>query len=231
MSPRSRRQQARHGRHETAPAITASVQRSALYPPDGKRARKKRAEEVTLTATALYNDMIWAVEDFLTAGECAAWVAYGRRAGFSASTQAATSETAFRDNGRVEVWDEAAARSMWERVQRVLPPALARGAPVACFPKIRLYEYKEGQRFGKHVDESVRFGEMETGATVLVYLGEEGLEGGETVFYDGRTDDKVVVEYRPKRGSLLLHGYVVTRCWFCGRDVRAGCAGGMCNRR
>lgn len=205
MSPRSRRRQARP---ETVPAITASVPRSALYPPGGKKARKKRAEEVTLTATALYKDVIWAVEDFLTAGECAAWIAYGRRAGFSASTQAATPETAFRDNGRVEVWDEAAARGVWERVQRVLPRGLGRGAPVACFPKIRLYEYKEGQRFGRHVDESVAFGELETGATVLVYLGEEGLEGGETVFYDGRADEKVVVEYKPKRGSLLLHGYV-----------------------
>lgn len=81
---------------------------------------------------------------------------------------------------------------------------------VACNANIRVYKYAAGQRFGKHVDESV---EDENGNisqwTVLIYLnggrvglsggergsggsdaeagmGEETLRGGETVFYKVR---------------------------------------------
>lgn len=73
---------------------------------------------------------------------------------------------------------------------------------VGCNANIRVYRYVVGQRFGKHVDESV---EDESGHmsqwTVLIYLNgghaegergseagggeaeEEPLRGGETVFY------------------------------------------------
>lgn len=66
---------------------------------------------------------------------------------------------------------------------------------MACNSNIRLYRYAVGQRFGKHIDESV---EDENGHvslwTVLIYLNgggmeeggdaeEEPLRGGETVFY------------------------------------------------
>lgn len=79
-------------------------------------------------------------------------------------------------------------------------------AAIGCNSNIRIYRYAVGQRFGKHVDESV---EDENGHlsqwTVLIYLnggsqegatinkleskkgaastGEEPLRGGETVFY------------------------------------------------
>lgn len=79
---------------------------------------------------------------------------------------------------------------------------------MGCNANIRIYRYCVGQRFGKHIDESV---EDENGCvsnwTVLIYLnggtaeglpqagggaggssgeGEEALRGGETVFYKVR---------------------------------------------
>jgi hypothetical protein len=59
-----------------------------------------------------------------------------------------------------------------------------------------LYRYTEGQRFGRHIDESVDLGGgSRTYYTLLIYLSGKGgakdssgqaLVGGETVFYDQR---------------------------------------------
>ena len=54
--------------------------------------------------------------------------------------------------------------------------------------------YVEGQRFGRHIDESVNLGDgSRTQYTLLIYLSGKGsakdsqaLVGGETVFYDHR---------------------------------------------
>jgi len=58
------------------------------------------------------------------------------------------------------------------------------------------YRYTEGQRFGRHIDESVDLGDgSKTYYTLLIYLSGKGsakdssgqaLVGGETVFYDQR---------------------------------------------
>jgi predicted 2-oxoglutarate/Fe(II)-dependent dioxygenase YbiX len=56
------------------------------------------------------------------------------------------------------------------------------------------YRYVEGQRFGRHIDESVSLGDgSRTQYTLLIYLSGKGgakdsqaLVGGETVFYDHR---------------------------------------------
>ena len=60
---------------------------------------------------------------------------------------------------------------------------------------MRIYKYEKGQKFGKHIDESVQVDRgLYTGYTLLVYLSggrmtaqeEEVLKGGETVFYGRR---------------------------------------------
>ena len=42
-----------------------------------------------------------------------------------------------------------------------------------------------GQRFGRHYDEAVETAEGETAYTLLIYLGQEDLIGGDTIFYNG----------------------------------------------
>ncbi|KAG5639490.1 hypothetical protein H0H81_000628 [Sphagnurus paluster] len=75
---------------------------------------------------------------------------------------------------------------------------------------IRVYKYTPGQHFGKHYDDSVR--DPMTGAksewTLLIYLTgvEDGVEGGETLFYtDERGKPQEVITAPLTRGTALLH--------------------------
>ena len=73
------------------------------------------------------------------------------------------------------------------------------------------YRYTEGQRFGRHIDESVDLGDgSKTYYTLLIYLSGKGsakdssgqaLVGGETVFYDQRGG--VVAEVLPDSKILI----------------------------
>lgn len=79
--------------------------------------------------------------------------------------------------------------------------------PVGLNPNIRLYKYKVGQRFGRHIDESFDIGDgKHTHYTLLIYLNgggggggdgdSEPLVGGETVFYGSRNSLVAEVHYR-----------------------------------
>ncbi|KAH8117368.1 hypothetical protein DFH11DRAFT_1574601 [Phellopilus nigrolimitatus] len=79
-------------------------------------------------------------------------------------------------------------------------------------PNIRLYKYTEGQHFGCHYDDSVADSATGTHSewTLLIYLSgkEDGVVGGETIFYMGHGKKK---EREPplkpdlQRGMALLH--------------------------
>jgi hypothetical protein len=74
----------------------------------------------------------------------------------------------------------------------------------------RLYRYTKGQRFGKHIDESSveESSGRETQYTLLLYLNggdRDELEGGETIFYEGRKDSEVCAKFPPKQGWGLFH--------------------------
>lgn len=119
--------------------------------------------------------------------------------------------------------DPALAESMWEAgLKKIFDDIKLPGkAPVGLNPNIRFYRYKTGQRFGRHIDESVDLGEgRRTQYTLLVYLSGnssskvkdsssnqdssvQSLIGGETVFYDHRQG--VVAEVAPVEGMALLH--------------------------
>ena len=97
----------------------------------------------------------------------------------------------------------------------MLPPLNGRKA-CACSPNIRLYKYTVGQRFGKHVDVSSRLRDgSETQFTLLCYLNEVGLSGGETRFYPQRADE---ISVSPRAGMALFHRHGMD-CWL--HEVRA----------
>ncbi|KAH7915008.1 hypothetical protein BJ138DRAFT_1123068 [Hygrophoropsis aurantiaca] len=96
----------------------------------------------------------------------------------------------------------------------VKPPASTghdtRRLPHSCNSNIRMYKYTPSQHFGPHYDDSVR--DSETGAksewTLLIYLSgiEDGVEGGETLFYqDERGKPRKVITAPLTRGTALLH--------------------------
>ncbi|KAI0807418.1 hypothetical protein C8Q74DRAFT_1190071, partial [Fomes fomentarius] len=75
---------------------------------------------------------------------------------------------------------------------------------------IRVYRYTPGQHFGPHYDDAVR--DAATGAksewTLLIYLtgAQDGVEGGETIFYkDQRGKPRVSIVPPLTRGTALLH--------------------------
>ena len=71
-----------------------------------------------------------------------------------------------------------------------------------------------GQRFGPHVDQSNRLADGSvTEFTVLLYLNEAGLEGGETVFYGshGSAPKDDTLRFGPRTGACLVHAHG-TRC-------------------
>jgi hypothetical protein len=91
---------------------------------------------------------------------------------------------------------------------------------------IRIYRYDQGMFFGPHYDSSTR--DSWTGGTsywtLLVYLtGEEdGVEGGQTVFYEDGKDGKEVIVCI-ERGLALLHRHGGSDCLLHeGREVLKG---------
>jgi 2OG-Fe(II) oxygenase superfamily len=90
---------------------------------------------------------------------------------------------------------------------------------------IRIYRYDEGTFFGPHYDSSTR--DAVTGYTsywtLLVYLTgvEDGVQGGETVFYEGRDEKEIIVSI--ERGLALLHRHGGSDCLLHeGRTVTKG---------
>ncbi|KAJ1299084.1 hypothetical protein BS78_01G504000 [Paspalum vaginatum] len=122
---------------------------------------------------------------------------------------------AYRDNDRISVTDPLLAQAIWESgINRIFTDISVSGKTATGLnPNIRFYRYVEGQRFGRHIDESVDLGDgSKTYYTLLIYLSGKGsakdssgqaLVGGETVFYDQRGG--VVAEVAPVQGLALLH--------------------------
>ncbi|XP_059304881.1 uncharacterized protein LOC132056619 isoform X2 [Lycium ferocissimum] len=164
------------------------------------------------------------VQNFFTPAESQAFVKAAESLGFvhQGSLGPAYGE-AYRDNDRVSMNDPDLADAMWRAgLNKLFSDIKIRGkVAVGLNPNIRFYRYKAGQRFGRHIDESVDIGEgKRTHYTLLIYLSggsksktkvdkdsqgslSETLVGGETVFYGPR--NALVAEVPPTEGMALLH--------------------------
>ncbi|XP_027366585.1 uncharacterized protein LOC113872903 [Abrus precatorius] len=171
---------------------------------------------------------LFTVPGFFSSAESKAFIKAAEAIGFAhqGSLGPAKGE-AYRDNDRISVNDSVLADTIWESgLDKLFSDIKIRGkVAVGLNPNIRLYRYKVGQRFGRHIDESVNLGDgKRTYYTLLVYLsggpGElkskpktysskpsdssfDPLVGGETVFYGPR--NSTVAEVAPTEGTALLH--------------------------
>ncbi|GBG30697.1 Tetraacyldisaccharide 4'-kinase [Hondaea fermentalgiana] len=180
--------------------------------------------KLDLERFAVLRDLIFAVPRCLSPEECAAWIAWGEKRGFASAKQASSAGFAFRDNGRISVHDPEVAAIIFQRLRGVVPAEIDGRKAVGCSPNIRLYRYATGQRFGKHIDESNFEQDLDAWSefTLLFYLNDEGLDGGETVFYSGNTGTKEALRVPPAQGLALLHWHGDRCLVHEGANVRAG---------
>ncbi|KAE8724024.1 putative Peroxidase [Hibiscus syriacus] len=178
--------------------------------------------KLNLHITRLKDHDLFTVKNFFSPAESKAFIKAAELAGFEhqGSLGPAKGE-AYRDNDRISVNDAALADMIWQSgLSKFFSDIKIRGrVAVGLNPNIRFYRYKVGQRFGRHIDESVDLGEgKRTVYTLLIYLSGspktkskidssspkdpalEPLVGGETVFYGSR--NSVVA---PAEGKALLH--------------------------
>ncbi|XP_057473677.1 uncharacterized protein LOC130762058 isoform X2 [Actinidia eriantha] len=177
-----------------------------------------------LNMTRLKDTDLFTVQNFFTSVESKAFVKAAELIGFvHQGSLGPTKGQAYRDNDRISVNDPVLANTIWESgLDKLFSDFKIRGkVAVGLNANIRFYPYKVGQRFGRHIDESVDLGERKrTYYTLLIYLSgsfepkseteqssprysSEALVGGETVFYG--SGNCVVAEVPPCEGMALLH--------------------------
>mmetsp|Transcript_57886 Transcript_57886/g.125701 ORF Transcript_57886/g.125701 Transcript_57886/m.125701 type:complete len:241 (-) Transcript_57886:391-1113(-) len=177
---------------------------SAILPPAIKSPLQRIAWTPQAPCVLSETGGVVSVAATLSQEECAAWIQYGEDRGFELQKHAQTRDTAHRDNGRIAIDSPEIAHGLWQRLQHAVPARIGRRDAVGCNPNIRLYKYGPGQCFGKHIDESNDLGcSQRTEMTVLVYLNDHGLLGGETIFY--RHFGGELLRVRPECGMALLH--------------------------
>ncbi|KAK4403558.1 hypothetical protein Sango_0724400 [Sesamum angolense] len=186
---------------------------------DGKRTaitnKKPKTEwpavepKSNLRINRLKDDDVITIHNYLTSAESKAFVNAAESIGFvhQGSLGPAKGE-AYRDNDRISVDNPGLAEAIWEAgLNKFFSDFKIRGkVAVGLNPNIRFYRYTAGQRFGRHIDESIDLGDgRRTHYTLLIYLSgapgktkaksktdngsqdsSEPLVGGETVFYGPR---------------------------------------------
>ncbi|KAG7884123.1 hypothetical protein KL938_001995 [Ogataea parapolymorpha] len=124
---------------------------------------------------------------------------------------------ASRVNDRACIRDATNAGLIYDYLQKILKFKIEQGAveewivqelenSKAFNPDLRFYRYSKGQYFGRHYDESVKVGNQISKWTVLVYLSDKGLKGGETIFYNEQGDSSErQISIQPQQGMALFH--------------------------
>ncbi len=162
----------------------------------------KRLERAMRCDVVSRDPYVATVRDVLSEAECTAWIAEMERQGFEAAP--ITTGAGFimapsvRNNTRVMVDDVERAAALWERLAPFVPEEVGRWRAVGLNERLRVYRYEPGQYFRWHMDGAFRRSPREASLlTCMVYLNDEGLEGGATEFSDF---ERVL----PETGKVLL---------------------------
>jgi hypothetical protein len=164
---------------------------------------------------------VFLLRDFLTADECAGWIARSESTGYDEAmiTTAAGQVIAkgVRNNDRVIRDDPALAAAWWERAQAFMPPAFGRWRALGFNERFRFYRYRPGQKFAQHRDGSYERNAVENSwLTFMVYLN-DGFGGGCTKFDLASLPDPLVVQPVAGTALVFMHDRVHT-----GEEVLSG---------
>ena len=162
----------------------------------------------------IFDDGIFALEDFLAASECAGYIRDSERLGYAeASIQTLRGDEVRRDvrnNQRILLDDAALSTHLFERAHEYLPPKLhgssVYGWSLSGFnERWRFYRYTPRQQFDWHVDGIVRLAsDKQSALTFMIYLNDD-FEGGNTDF----DTDSGPLSVRPTRGTALVFPHKV----------------------
>mmetsp|Transcript_38306 Transcript_38306/g.49538 ORF Transcript_38306/g.49538 Transcript_38306/m.49538 type:complete len:262 (-) Transcript_38306:355-1140(-) len=163
---------------------------------------------------------------FLINKESLAWIQFAENMGFTLARHKQGNGIAHRDCGRIEFQSEETAEAIFNRLKPFVPQTyLSRQGSWeldSCASNIRIYKYSQGQRFGRHYDESTDIDKnRKTFYTVLVYLNGAGgiidenqdkaslmtasLSGGATNFFLENNQHSPICSQEPLMNTLLFH--------------------------
>ena len=170
----------------------------------------------------LVDNEIIIVDDALSVRACAAIVDAVERsvdAFVKSSSRGPRFGEAWRRNGRFAAEDAAFADALWDASGGRETFAFELADAKGLNPNIRVYRYRSSEHFGPHVDERVFARGYVSGYTALYYLS-DACEGGRTIFYDERGDERCSVT--PKTGRALYFRHGVDTPEHEGEEVRSG---------
>lgn len=147
------------------------------------------------------NENLFLIEDFLTEKECDSYIKQFANLRFeeakvnAGGTQVMLKEV--RNNDRFMFKDELLAAALWKRALPFLVAEKGMYKTIGFNELMRVYKYKEGQRFKMHRDGIYERNELECSFySFLIYLNDD-FEGGITSFKTGE-------EVKPKKGTALV---------------------------
>jgi hypothetical protein len=181
---------------------------NAVLLPGSSAGIDRTAPLAVLVSPVSKSSSIYSGEGFLDANEVKDWRNWCEQLDFEEINSKGDREYAMRIHGRWSKIDTSCAHSIFRRVSPILEwcslARIGREKAVGCHPNIRIYRYRQGEAFGRHIDESNKVDGMGTTlVTVLIYLSE--CKGGCTTFYTGHFSSAVAAKVTPTAGLILLH--------------------------
>lgn len=139
--------------------------------------------------------------------------------------------TSYRNNERQIVDNDNLAEMLFDSIKKYIPQNIVtKGISkeeqgewelLELNSRIRICRYLPNQYFKKHLDGVHYQSEMkQSKLTFMIYLnGSEDFEGGKTLFFNSKEDDKVIKSYTPQVGDLIIFDH---NLWHSGDIVLKG---------
>ncbi|KAI0256632.1 hypothetical protein BJV78DRAFT_294774 [Lactifluus subvellereus] len=194
------------------------------------------SEKSHIQCHTFLEDQVLLLGNIFTSAECRTFVEFIDNQPLELTPPKKRGE-ADRVNHRISISSPEFADRLWTILRPHLPsfpyPASTKRPNSSARPahsfnsNIRLYKYTPSQHFNPHYDDSVR--DAKTGAisewTLLVYLTgvEDGVQGGETIFYpNSKAKASEAMAVPLTRGTALLHRHGNECLLHEGSQVRNG---------
>jgi len=158
------------------------------------------------------------ISNVLSKSECSNLIRFGEFIGFqNAAVRTNNGQkmmTDLRNNERIIFTDPNLANELWNRVKQDAKYFKSTSTnnlpPIKLNDYFRIYKYSEGQRFNQHKDGKEKIDGLVSHVSVLFYLNEDDLVGGNTQFFEYVRNNKNQLEriktldVEPEEGSALM---------------------------